>query len=190
MYRSEVPRTIETPRCFLKLPRPEHAQDLFEIYSSRETMKFMQRPPASSVAECLNIIEDWEENFSSNRSFRWGIFLRNNPGHLVGTAALHYWSTANETVEMGADLHRDLWGSGIITEITSHLINCAFHDLKVNRLELRCDPDNIGSVVIARKFGFTFEGTLREYVLVPGKGFVNESVYSLLRREWNGSGSQ
>ncbi len=150
----------------------------------------MQRPPAASVVECLDVIEGWGTEFASNSSFRWGIFLREDPGHLVGTAALHYWSPVNETVEMGADLHRDFWGRGIITEITSRLIQCAFHNLRVNRLELRCDPDNTGSVVIAEKFGFTFEGTLREYVKVPGKGFVNESVYSLLRREWSGMESR
>lgn len=189
-YRPEIPHILETPRCFLRLPGPEHATDLLAVYGHGETMEFMQRPPASSIVECLDMIEGWEEEFTSNISFRWGIFLRDDPGHLVGTAALHYWSPANETVELGADLHRDLWGRGVITEITSRLIQCAFQDLKVNRLELRCDPDNIGSVVIARKFGFTFEGTLREYVLVPGKGFVNESIYSLLRREWNGMGSR
>lgn len=63
------------------------------------------------------------------------------------------------------------------------LINCVFDYLGVNRIELRCHPDNRGSVVIALKLGVRYEGTLRQYVSVPGKGLADESVNSLLSSE-------
>jgi len=88
--------------------------------------------------------------------------------------------TAGSRVEPGAVPALPM---GIINEVTALLINCVFDYLGVNRIELRCHPDNRGSVVIALKLGVRYEGTLRQYVSVPGKGLADESVNSLLSSE-------
>lgn len=175
-----LPGELTTSRCVLRVPVPENARDLFEIYGDHETMIYMQTPPADSVEQCEELIKKWESQFKRGTSFRWGIFLIENPKVMIGTAALHYWSKDNSRVELGADLHRDYHSRGLITEVTSSLIDLAFDSLGVNRIELRCHPENTGSIVIAGKLGFSYEGTLRQYVFVPGKGLVDEAVYSLL----------
>lgn len=174
------PFELITGRCILKRPGPENALDLFAVYSDKETIDYMQMPVVESVEVCENLLAKWDNLFSHGKSFRWGVFLKEDPSHMIGTAALHYWSKENRRVELGADLHRDYWGQGIVTEVTSRLIDCAFSDLGVNRIEIRCHPGNTGSVRIAEKLGFAFEGLLRQYVFVPGKGLVDEAVYSLL----------
>lgn len=178
-----LPLEMTTERCILKHPGRKNAADLFAIYGDPETMRYMQMPHVKSVEECQEMLLAWENLFFRGISFRWGVFLRENPFRMIGTAALHYWSQENRRVELGADLHRDFQRLGIVTEVTALLIDCAFNSLKVNRIELRCHPDNLGSVVIAGKFGFCYEGTLRQYVFVPGKGLVDEAVYSLLSSE-------
>ncbi len=177
------PGELTTSRCLLRVPALENARDLFEIYGDHETMTYMQAPPADSVVRCEELIEKWQSQFKGGTSFRWGIFLRESPSVMIGTAALHYWSPENRRVELGADLHRDYHSRGIVTEVTSSLIEIAFHTMGVNRIELRCHPENTGSIVIAKKLGFSYEGTLRQYVFVPGKGLVDEAVYSLLSDE-------
>jgi len=177
------PEKLTTSRCILKVPGKEDAGDLFGIYGDRETMKFMQAPPVESIVRCEELIEKWRSRFAEGTSFRWGIFLRDNPAVMIGTAALHYWSRENRRIELGADLHSDFHSRGIVTEVTALLMRCAFDTLKVNRIELRCHPENTGSTVIAGKLGFSYEGTLRQYVSVPGKGLVDEAVYSLLAGE-------
>jgi ribosomal-protein-alanine N-acetyltransferase len=177
------PLELTTERCILKKFGPENARDLFAIYGDEETMKYMQKPCVKSVEECAELLEKWDDLFSRGVSFRWGVFLKENQSRMIGTAALHYWSRENRRIELGADLHRDYHRRGLITEVTSRIIDYAFSDLGVNRIELRCHPDNTGSVVIAGKFGFKHEGILRQYVFVPGKGLVDEAVYSLLADE-------
>ncbi len=147
-------------------------------------MKYMQKPCVKSVEECVELLEKWDDLFSRGISFRWGVFLKENQSRMIGTAALHYWSRKNRRIELGADLHKDYHRRGLITEVTSRIIDYAFCDLGVNRIELRCHPDNTGSVTIAGKLGFVLEGTLRQYVFVPRKGLVDEAVYSLLADEW------
>jgi len=174
------PVKLRTARFILKQPSAENAADLFLIYGNRETMRFMQAPPAASVAECRELILEWNRRFCDGSSFRWGVFPSDDSNRMIGTAALHYWSRKNRRIELGADLNPDHQGQGIATEVTAALIELAFNALKVNRIELRCHPGNTASVVIAGKLGFRFEGILRQYVMVPGKGMVDEAVYSLL----------
>lgn len=181
--KKHPPEKLITERCILKRPEPADSADLFAIYGDRVTMRYMQMPVAESVGECEKLIGEWNRLFSLGTSFRWGIFLKEDPCHMAGTAALHYWSKEHRRIELGADLHRDCHGQGIATEVTSRLIDCAFSDLGVNRIEIRCHPGNTGSARIAEKLGFALEGFLRQYVTVPGKGLVDEAVYSLLADE-------
>lgn len=178
--KCSLPLELTTERCILRRPGVAHAADLFAIYGDAETMQFMQKPPVGSVAECEDMLVKWDASFSSGSSFRWGVFLKSDPSRMIGTAALHYWSPSNRRVELGADLVRQCWGKGLATEVTCALIDCAFGVLGVNRIEIRCHPGNTGSVTIATKLGFRHEGTLRQYVFVPGIGMVDEAVYSLL----------
>jgi ribosomal-protein-alanine N-acetyltransferase len=177
---------LDTERCLLREAGEEHASDLFAVYGDADGMKYMQRPVAESVAECADLIRSWREEFLAGRGFRWGVFLRERPDVLIGTAALHYWSPEDRRVELGADLSRNHWGKGIGTEVTVRLISHGFRVLAANRIELRCHPRNSGAVEVASRLGFVFEGNLREYVMVPGKGLVDETVFSILAREWKG----
>ncbi|HOO59290.1 MAG TPA: GNAT family protein [Candidatus Mcinerneyibacteriales bacterium] len=102
----------------------------------------------------------------------------------MGTVAIHYVDSINRRAELGADLFPCYWGAGIISRLVERLKEAAFKELGLHRLEIRCMPDNIASVRIALKAGFTFEGTLRDYVYIPGKGFTDESVYRLLAPEY------
>lgn len=174
---------LETDRCHLVAPAEKDAADLFAIYGDESTMQYMQRPPVRSIIECCELITEWNENFQRQKSIRWAIKLKNNPTALIGTIALHYWSIHNRRVELGADINKLYWGKGISSEVTKEVIDFAFEKMDIHRLELRCDPRNTGSIVIAKKFGFVYEGTLRKHVFVEDKGFLDESVYSLLKEE-------
>ena len=175
-----MPREFFTERCLLRVPELSDAASLFGIYGDASTMKYMQRPVASSAEECASLIASWRSAFFSGKSFRWGVYLSSAPSSLVGTAALHYWSPSSFRVELGLDLARSCWGKGYATEITRALIDLGFDSLGMHRIEIRCHPQNTASVAIASKLGFTLEGVLRDYVFVQGTGFVDEAVYSLL----------
>jgi len=175
-----MPGEFHTDRCLLRVPELSDASALFGIYGDATVMRYMQRPVASSADECASLIASWRSAFFSGKSFRWGVFLSSAPSSLVGTAALHYWSPASFRVELGLDLARSCWGQGYATEVTRALIDLGFDSLGVHRIEIRCHPLNAASVAIASKLGFTLEGILRDYVFVPGTGFVDEAVYSLL----------
>lgn len=51
------------------------------------------------------------------------------------------------------------------------------------RLEWKCNADNARSVSAAERFGFTFEGTFRQHMVVKGKS-RNTAWFSILDSEW------
>ncbi len=79
----------------------------------------------------------------------------------------------------GAALTRRIGGTEGFFLLARHVFEASGY----RRLEWRCNPDNTASRRAAERFGFTFEGTLRENLWVKG-GVWDTAVYSLLDHEW------
>ncbi len=58
-----------------------------------------------------------------------------------------------------------------------------FDDLGYRRLEWKCNALNEASMRAARRFGFTYEGTFRQHMVVKGRN-RDTAWFSLLDREW------
>ncbi|MBN1971528.1 MAG: GNAT family N-acetyltransferase [Candidatus Delongbacteria bacterium] len=178
----DFPR-LETERTILVEIKEDCSKDLFEIYGNDEVMKYMQSKTLVKLDDMKEKIRNWQEMFRTGKGYRWAIKLKDS-GKIIGTIALHYWDFKNSRIELGADINPFYQGRGLASEVTKKVIAYGFENLKVHRMELRCDPRNIASIKIAEKLGFVFEGTLRDYVYIEGKGFLDESVYSFLRDKY------
>ena len=176
---------LQTARCRLIQPQAEHAAALLEIFGDAETMRYLQSSPATQVEDCRLKVDDWQRDLEAGKGIHWAVVPKEAPERLLGVFALHYWSQAHQRAELGSYLHRDWWGRGLSSELTRAVLDFAFLRAEVHRVELRCDPRNSASVAIARKFGMRLEGVLRDYVLLEGRGFVDEAVYALLSADWH-----
>lgn len=74
-----------------------------------------------------------------------------------------------------------------MTEALRAIIAFGFEQLQLNRIEARCDAENVGSLRVMEKAGMTYEGTLRERHFVQG-AFISLRFYSILRREYEARG--
>ncbi len=72
-----------------------------------------------------------------------------------------------------------------MTKVCRHLCGYLFDELGLNRIEIRCAETNLKSRAVPERLGFTLEGTLREMGYTRD-GWVDQRVYSLLKREWRG----
>lgn len=59
-------------------------------------------------------------------------------------------------------------GRGIMTRALQTLTKMGFDDLKLNRVQLTIDADNLASQATAERAGFVCEGTLHKYFLLRG----------------------
>ena len=89
----------------------------------------------------------------------------------------------NSKVEIGYWLLKRMTGKGIATRATGKMINLAFRNLKMNRIQIRCGVGNTRSSAIPRRLGFTLEGIERAGERHSDR-FIDLEIYSLLRNEW------
>jgi RimJ/RimL family protein N-acetyltransferase len=69
------------------------------------------------------------------------------------------------------------------TEAIFVMMRHAFDDLGYRRLEWKCDALNEASRRAARRFGFTYEGTFRQHMVVKGRN-RDTAWFAMLDREW------
>jgi ribosomal-protein-serine acetyltransferase len=58
--------------------------------------------------------------------------------------------------------------------------------MKLNRVQINCNVENVRSRAIPEKLGFKLEGMLRQMEFVNGR-FGDWAVYGMLRDEWENS---
>src|SRR5690625_2724681 len=110
-----------------------------------------------------------------------GIFYKNV---LVGVAGFNRIDWENKIGYIGYWLANDYQGRGIMTRAVRALINFAFNEYELNRIDIRAASGNIKSQAIPKRLGFTNEGLLRQTEWLYDH-FVDHIVYGLLKSEWN-----
>jgi RimJ/RimL family protein N-acetyltransferase len=89
----------------------------------------------------------------------------------------------HKRTEIGYVIGRDHWQQGFATEIVPRVIDFAFDELGLHRIEADIDPRNTGSIRIVERLGFRREGLLRERYHVNGEK-QDSALFGLLKPDW------
>jgi RimJ/RimL family protein N-acetyltransferase len=91
---------------------------------------------------------------------------------------------ANGVVEIGHIWYApSIQRTRVTTEVTYLLAKHVFDDLGYRRLEWKCNAANERSRAAAERFGFTYEGTFRQHMMVKGAN-RDTAWFALLDGEW------
>jgi len=105
-------------------------------------------------------------------------------GRALGIAALMEIRPAMRVVEVGLIvLSPALQRTPLATEAQHLLARYAFEELGNRRYEWKCYSLNAPSRRAALRFGFTFEGILRQHMIVKGRS-RDTAYFSMLDSEW------
>jgi RimJ/RimL family protein N-acetyltransferase len=105
-------------------------------------------------------------------------------GRAAGVVSFLRIDPAHGTIEIGHIwFGRELQRTPQATEAVHLLARHAFDVLGHRRLEWKCDAANARSQAAARRFGFTFEGTFRQHMIVKGRN-RDTAWFSILDGEW------
>jgi len=104
-------------------------------------------------------------------------------GEFAGLIGFKDTDYIDHKVEIGYWLAKKMTGKGIALKSTKKVINIAFRNMNMNRIQIRCGIGNTRSAAIPRKLGFKLEGVEREGERHSGK-YIDLEVYSLLKKEW------
>lgn len=101
----------------------------------------------------------------------------------VGGTGFNSFNWHVKKTEIGYWLAEKHNGKGIVTKCCRKLLEYAFTELGLNRVVIKCQPENIKSRRIPEKLGFIREGIERQGGFHQGK-FVDLVVYSMLAEDW------
>jgi ribosomal-protein-alanine N-acetyltransferase len=74
---------------------------------------------------------------------------------------------------------------GFTSEATRLVVDFAFHQLGLHRVEAACLPTNAASRGLLEKVGFRYEGYARGYLRIDG-AWRDHVLYAVLREDWAG----
>lgn len=168
----------------LRLHEEWHAEELFEL--TDRNRQHLQRwfpwvEKMQDSSDSLAFIRRTRQRWADNKGLHTSVWFR---GEMAGTLGLIECERQVKAVEIGYWLGKKFEGRGIITRSCRALIEFAFDRMDVNRMVLRCSTENERSAAVARRLGFTHEGTEREAGRI-GDRMQDVDVYSMLAREWS-----
>lgn len=104
-------------------------------------------------------------------------------GELVGGTVFRVFDVGRRVCELGVFLAPTATGRGLVTRAARAMIDWAFTERGMMRVEWRSDPANAPSIAVARRLGMTREGLLRQASRLGEQQFDVE-VWSVLPQEW------
>jgi ribosomal-protein-serine acetyltransferase len=104
------------------------------------------------------------------------------PSRIVGVAGMHRIDWANRAVELGYWLAEDAQGKGVMTAAVAALVDHAFDEELLHRVQICAAVDNARSRALIERLGFTFEGVARQHYRI-GDGYHDDAVYAMLATE-------
>jgi ribosomal-protein-alanine N-acetyltransferase len=122
-----------------------------------------------------NSIKQREED----KSYNFGIYLKDN-GKLIGDVDLFNIARgALQRCLIGYSLDKQYNGKGYTTEAVSLVIEFAFNELKLHRIDAGVMLHNIGSMRVLEKAGFHREGIEQKGVKINGQ-WEDHQIFALI----------
>lgn len=144
-------------------------------------MRYWSSKPVQNLAGTRARVQADVDAAKQGKGLFWAICI-NPGGEVIGKCCLFDFNESNRRAEVGYVLNRSYWGRGLMTEAMRCMIDYAFDQLKLHRLEADTDPENRGSLRLLEKLGFKTEGHFRERWFIDDQ-WLDSTMLGLLVSE-------
>ena len=168
---------------FLKELEIEDAEHIFKAIDSQREYLGKWLPFVEftkTVKDSLDYVNSVVTMPKECKEYQFAIFCGSD---FAGLAGFKGTDRLNRKSEIGYWLCEEFQGRGIITDSVHALVNFGFSELNLNRIQIKCAPENVKSNNIPKRLGFSFEGIERDSEFVKEGVFRDANVWSLLKRE-------
>jgi ribosomal-protein-alanine N-acetyltransferase len=159
----------------------KHSSDLLKIFGDERVMEYYNLIPLKTISDAEKIILHFQKKYSDGIGIRWGIVLKGTE-NCIGTIGVNNY-TIHHRGSIGYDLHHSYWNKGFVTGALQAIIEYAFSELGVNRIEAEVMLGNKASEKVLEKAGFHNEGVLREWMHWNDR-YYDMTMFSLLKSEF------
>lgn len=174
--------TIKAKRVSLRPLNENDIDSWFEIFSNEEVLRYWGRSVMTEKSEAAERLRSINEEIQSGELFQWGVALNAN-NKVIGTCMLTNLDMDNRRAEVAYLLNRAFWRQGLMREALIALLNHAFDEINLERLEAIVNVSNEPSIRILEKLCFHREEYPHECWIADNKPTHN-AFYILLKKEW------
>lgn len=135
---------------------------------------------STDLVSATAVLQRYADRQAGDTGRIYGIWLRDT---LVGGVMFTKFDAASGVCEVGCWLEADGTGRGLVTLACRELIDWAFTERGMSRVEWLVSVGNERSIATARRLGMTREGVLRKHSVHRGVRRDIE-VWSVLSEEW------
>ena len=162
----------------------EHASSLYALAHARPKDETLWTYLAYGPFPDQGAFERWLAERARSEDPLFFSLVERTSGQAAGMASYLNIVPAHGCIEIGHIWFAPpLQKSRAATEAIFLLARHVFDELGYRRLEWKCDALNQPSMRAARRFGFTYEGTFRQHMVVKGRN-RDTAWFALLDREW------
>ena len=116
-------------------------------------------------------------DYADGKSLSCGLIYQ---GKLVGNISFNSIDPKLKKVEIGYWLSADYQGKGIITRACQHLIDYAFTQLDMQKVQISAAKDNQASRAVCERLGMTLEGIITHAEKV-GDRILDHAIYGIYK---------
>lgn len=175
---------IETQRLMLRRYKMTDLADFVGYRANEKLHEFLPSKVRENSSGYKKSLADFVKNYNNEKrpTMTWAIALKDS-NKVIGSVSVESYEEQNKCVEIGWALSVKYQHKGYAFEACKALIDYLFEKYDLNRIQAFVWEGNEASRKLAKKLGFTHEGTNRAYKL-KGDKYFDVLNFGLLKSEW------
>lgn len=170
---------IQGENVFLRYFREEDCEEFIELNkSSLEFYKGLANPPLDADSFKLYVERNLDD---ANECF---MICQNTDNKIVGAINLsQIFRKAFQNAYLGYSLGVNFTGKGYMTEAVELILQHAFENLHLHRIEANVQPHNLASIKVLQRCGFMKEGFSRKYLKIDDI-WCDHERWAIIIEDW------
>lgn len=159
-------RFLEGKKCYLRALEPADIDFLYNLENDETLWEVSQMQKPFSRATLQEYLQNATQSIYQAQQLRLAIASQ---GQLVGFVDLYEFDPKNKRAGVGIVLLPEYQKKGLATEALFLLTQYAFHYLDLHQLFAEIPQDNLSSIRLFEKVGFSCIGIKKDWIYWGGK---------------------
>lgn len=150
-----------------------------KLASQEEISQYMLWEPHKDMNETIEYITKEVESYEKQVNYKWAI-TQKGENDIIGVIALLRFDEKENSCSFAYMLAKEHWNKGYVTEALKRVMEFAFLELGVERIEVDHLADNVASGKVMQKVGMEWIGIQKDKYTKP-KGTFDAVCYEITK---------
>lgn len=163
--------------------KAEDLDQLADLSTEADTWKFSTIPVTDkeSLGKYIALALEGRE---SGKEYPFLVYDKKR-GRYAGSTRFYDIQLPNKSLQLGYTWYgKNFWGTGLNKHCKFLLLQFAFEEIGMERVEFRANNNNERSIAAMKSIGCTVEGVLRSNLANPDESRRDTIILSILKTEW------